>query len=560
MTKQPTSTWSVRRQVGQTMMFGFHGTEPSPEIEALIRDHHVGGVILFARNIGRPEDVLRLTTALQRIAYEAGHAHPLFISIDQENGIVRRLGAGATLLPGSMAIGATGDPHSAFLVSEATGLELKALGINYNLAPVLDVNNNPGNPVIGVRSYGEDPHVVADYGIEAMRGLQAAGVPACGKHFPGHGDTSLDSHLTLPQIAHDRARLDAVELVPFMKAITAGIDSIMIAHVCFPTIEPDADIPATMSRRVVEGLLREELGFTGLVTTDCMEMHAISKTVGTVEGVYRAFQAGIDLSFISHTHEWQHGAIERLVAGIESGDIPQERLTQAVERIIALKEKYLSWDDLLPLFDQRELQAPALVGGAAHQELAQRVMEAAVTLTKNVGNLLPLALAPEQTVGVIGLINVSLSPVEDDRYLINPLVQAVAKVHPNYRAVELKNPPSDAEIAEALQAVAGCSAVLVGTMNAQLSPQQAQLVRALHQRSVPLVVVSLRTPYDLSAFPDVHVHVAAYEFTPAAADVAVQAIFGQRELRGRLPVTIPALSNCEQAAGEVSCANEPCQH
>ncbi|MGB8954366.1 MAG: glycoside hydrolase family 3 N-terminal domain-containing protein, partial [Tumebacillaceae bacterium] len=215
---------TLRQKVGQTMMFGFHGMEPTEEITRLIRDHHVGGIIVFARNIGHPADVLKMTVALQKIAYEAGHSHPLLISIDQENGIVRRLGAGTTLLPGSMAIGATGKPENAFEVSRATGRELKALGINFNLAPVLDVNNNPHNPVIGVRSYGEDPYWVAMCGVQAIKGLQAASVATCGKHFPGHGDTAKDSHLTLPTIPHDKQRLEQVELVPFVKAIAEGVD------------------------------------------------------------------------------------------------------------------------------------------------------------------------------------------------------------------------------------------------------------------------------------------------------------------------------------------------
>ena len=532
---------TLRQKVGQTMMFGFHGMEPSPEITKLIRDHHVGGVIVFARNIGHPQDVLKLTVALQKIAYEAGHSHPLLISIDQENGIVRRLGAGTTLLPGSMAIAATGKLENVFDVSRATGAELKALGINFNLAPVLDVNNNPNNPVIGVRSYGEDPHWVAECGVQAIKGLQAANVATCGKHFPGHGDTAKDSHLTLPTIPHDRARLEQVELVPFVKAIAEGVDSIMIAHVCFPEIEPDTSVPATMSRRVITGMLRGELGFQGVITTDCMEMHAISKTIGTVEGTYQAFKAGTDLAFISHTHDWQEAAIERLVSGIEAGDVTEERLDESVGRILALKEKYDSWDAWLPLFAKADLAPDALVGGEAHQALARRVMEEAITLTRNDAGVLPLQVDAEARIGVVCLKNVLLSPVEDDRYLINPVQQAVEKVYANITAVEVSNNPSSEDIEKAIAAMDGCEAVIIGTMNAQLLPQQVELVKRLNALSAPLIVISMRTPYDLGSFADVQTHIAAYEFTPVAAEIAVQAVFGQRELEGRLPVTLPGL-------------------
>ncbi|MCX7568819.1 beta-N-acetylhexosaminidase [Tumebacillus sp. DT12] len=533
---------TLRQKIGQTMMFGFHGTEPSPEIERLIREHHVGGVILFARNIGGPDDVLKLTVALQKIAYEAGHAHPLFISIDQENGIVRRLGAGTTLLPGNMAVGATGSPDNARAVARATGRELKALGINYNLAPVLDVNNNPSNPVIGVRSYGEDPHFVADCGVEAIKGLQEAGVPACGKHFPGHGDTSKDSHLTLPTIPHDRKRLFEVEMVPFLKAIAHGVDSIMIAHVCFPEIEPDVTKSATLSKRVVTDLLRGELGYKGLITTDCMEMHAISKTIGTVEGVCQAFQAGIDLAFVSHSHDLQEATIRRIAEAIESGEIPASRLDESAERVLDLKRNYLSWDEITPYFGQETITVPSLVNGEEHQSLARRVMESAVTLTKNDGGLLPLAISADQSVGVVYLKNIMTSMVEDERYLINSLAQAVEAVHQNAQTFEVGNPPTDEEIERVAGQLSDCAAVIVGTMNAQLSPQQVALVKRLHQLPQPLVVVSMRTPYDLAAFPEVAAHISAYEFTPVAAEIAVQGIFGRTDLQGRLPVSIPGVA------------------
>lgn len=533
---------SLRQKIGQTMMFGFHGTEPTPEITTLIRDHHVGGIILFARNIAEPKDVLRLTVALQKIAYEAGHEHPLLISIDQENGIVRRLGAGTTLLPGNMALGAAGDTRLVQETAKATGRELKALGINFNLAPVLDVNNNPHNPVIGVRSYGEDPQFVAECGTAAIHGYQEAGVATCGKHFPGHGDTSKDSHLTLPMIPHRRERLEQVELVPFVKAIAEGVDSMMIAHVCFPEIEPDPALPATLSRRVVTDLLRGELGFDGVITTDCMEMKAIADSPGTVEGTYRAFQAGIDLSFISHTYEWQLGAIERMVSGIEAGDTPLARLDDAVGRILKLKEKYLSWDEITPWFDQQDPEPDALVGGPEHERLAREAMEAAVTLTKNEAGLLPLTVSAEETIAVVCLKNTLTSLVEDERYLINPLQRAVEASHGNTRCLEVNNPPAEADFELVLGSLEGCSAVIVGTMNAQLAPGQAELVRRINRSGIPLVVISMRTPYDLAVFPEVATHIAAYEFTPAALEIAVEAILGKRELRGRLPVTIPGIA------------------
>ena len=217
------------------MVFGFHGKTASPEIKQLIRDHHVGGIILFSRNMGTAAEVLNLTRELQQEAKNAGHKQPLLICIDQENGIVRRLDQGTTVLPGAMLLGATDQPENAYTVGVATGKELKHLGINWNLAPVLDVNNNPNNPVIGVRSFGENAAKVSLFGQEAMRGMQDAGVITTLKHFPGHGDTSVDSHLDLPVISHSMDRLEEIELKPFVDCIERGADTIMSAHVYFPS-------------------------------------------------------------------------------------------------------------------------------------------------------------------------------------------------------------------------------------------------------------------------------------------------------------------------------------
>ncbi|MGB8954700.1 MAG: glycoside hydrolase family 3 C-terminal domain-containing protein, partial [Tumebacillaceae bacterium] len=278
-----------------------------------------------------------------------------------------------------------------------------------------------------------------------------------------------------------------------------------------------------------------------VITTDCMEMHAISKTIGTVEGTYQAFKAGIDLAFISHSHDLQEGAIERLVQGIEAGEVTEERLDESVARILALKEKYDSWDAWLPLFAKADLVPDALVGGKEHQELARRVMEEAITLTKNDAGLLPLQIDPDERIGVVCLKNVLLSPVEDERYLINPVQQAVEALHRNVCAVEVSNNPSNEDIDSVLAAMDGCAAVIIGTLNAQLQPQQVELVKRLNGLSAPLIVISMRTPYDLGAFAEVKAHIAAYEFTPVAAEIAVEAIFGRRKLQGHLPVTLPGL-------------------
>ncbi len=219
---------TLEEQIGQLLMVGFWGITPSQEIIDLIQRHHVGNIILFSRNIRDTQQVLELTKNLQKIAKEAGQRYPLLIGIDQENGIVQRLGEAATILPGNMALGAIGSEEISYMVAQATGNELKALGINMNLAPVVDVNNNPANPVIGVRSFGEDSQQVARLGAAMVKGYRAAGILSCIKHFPGHGDTAVDSHLALPVIPYTLQRLEALELVPFRRGIEAGAESVMI--------------------------------------------------------------------------------------------------------------------------------------------------------------------------------------------------------------------------------------------------------------------------------------------------------------------------------------------
>src|SRR3989440_4430048 len=259
---------TLEEQIGQILMAGFWGSTPSQEIIDLIQRHHIGNILLFSRNIRDAQQVFEVTQTFQVIAKESGQHYPLLIAIDQENGLVQRLGEAATIFPGNMALGAIGSEEVAYRVALATGRELQALGINMNLAPVVDVNNNAANPVIGVRSFGEDAQQVARLGAAMVKGYAAAGILSCLKHFPGHGDTAVDSHLALPLIPYDLERLEALELVPFQVGIEAGAECVMIAHVSFPALTEQKMLPATLSPAIVQGLLREKLGFSGVILSD----------------------------------------------------------------------------------------------------------------------------------------------------------------------------------------------------------------------------------------------------------------------------------------------------
>ncbi|GIP38764.1 beta-glucosidase [Paenibacillus sp. J31TS4] len=549
---------SLEEKVGQLVLCGFSGTEVSAEIRALIAERRIGGVIYFARNVASPGQVAALSEELQGEAAASGTL-PLLVTIDQEGGMVARLTEGVALFPGQMAIAAAGRPEHAYTAGFLTGRELRALGINLNFAPVLDVNNNPANPVIGVRSYGESPELVAAYGANAIRGLQDANVAATAKHFPGHGDTNVDSHLDLPVIPHDRERIERVELPPFIRAIAEGVDAIMSTHIHFPAYE-SGGLPVTLSRAVLTGLLRERLGYEGVIMTDCMEMHAISKRYGTVEAAVMAVEAGADAVLVSHTHELQTGAIDALLAAVRSGRISEASIDRSVERLLALKERRGilraeeagaeaeagQADDCGPA--ERETaagaEAPAAeaplplgeVGCAEHLAAARAISEASVTLVKDAGGLVPLPAGAGTL--VIGVSPEAVTVADDE--LAAPLSLGRALREAGVPAEELAVAMADiaARREELLERAAQAERLVVATYNAYFQPEQAELVRALQALGKPLAVVALRCPYDLLTFPEVGTYLLAYESRPLALASAARVLAGGIPPRGTLPVTI----------------------
>ncbi|MFO7181214.1 MAG: beta-N-acetylhexosaminidase [Pseudomonadota bacterium] len=357
---------ALEARAARLFCVGFRGLAPSPELAELTR-RGVRSVVLFARNVGEPRDVAELTRAIKRLAPE-----PIAIAVDQEGGNVRRLRRGFTQIPCMRAVGRTGDAELATATGRLLGAELRAVGIDVAFAPVLDVDTNPNNPVIGARSFGSDPELVARLGIALAAGIQSAGVAACGKHFPGHGDTDLDSHLALPRLAHPRERVDAVELVPFRRAAEAGIASMMTAHVVFSAL--DAGLPATLSRTVMS-ILREDIGYDGLVISDDLEMRAIVDHFGLEEAVLLGLEASIDLFLVCHTPERMHRAIDAVIHGVESGRIAADRLDRAVARVDRFLARWAAPADapraleILRSAEHRALEArlAALPGAAAEE-------------------------------------------------------------------------------------------------------------------------------------------------------------------------------------------------
>lgn len=328
----------VKTAAGQHIMAGLPGTEIDPAFAALVRECKVGNVILFRRNVKNAAQLARLCASLRELIVSETGMEP-FIAIDQEGGVVSRFSPDMATTPGAMALAAAGG-DAPYRAARLTAAQLRAAGVNFDLAPVLDVNSNPLNPVIGVRSFGDLPEEAAERAMGFMRGLLDGGVMACGKHFPGHGDTDTDSHIGLPRVDKSREQLEECELLPFRRAIEAGIPAIMSSHVLFPALEPEK-LPATMSRRILTGLLREELGFGGVIISDCMEMDAVAKFYGTVNGAAAALKAGADIVCISHTAALARETAERLWQRYEAAEGEERReLERSGERIAEAKHRF----------------------------------------------------------------------------------------------------------------------------------------------------------------------------------------------------------------------------
>lgn len=519
-------------QIGQLFMVGFHDPTLNPEIVAMIQQYRVGGVILFTRNIQSAAQVRQLTHDLQTLARDAGYHQPLLIATDQENGIVRRFGDEFTTFPGNMALGALGDEELTAEVAEATGREMQALGVNMNFAPDADVNNNPANPVIGVRSFGEDPQLVARLTAAAVRGYRQAGIVTTLKHFPGHGDTATDSHLAVPVASFDRARLEAVELVPFRAGIAAGADAVMIAHLSLPEIVAEPARLATYAPEVVRDLLRDHLGFTGVVITDCLEMKAIADTIGVARGAVQALLAGNDIILISHTYELQRAALAAAYTAANDGTLPAELLATAVARLQTLKRRCLSWDAIPD--PQVAWTAPT-----AHYTLRDRAYGLSTTLVKDDAGLIPLSRNATQRIFVVAQPPAHINQAADIPYAHDALIAALRARSPQVTTAQL---PPDASAAERQAAIAAGHAadlIIMVTINAFVDVTQASLMRDLLATSTPVIGIAAANPYDLAAFSHLSTYLATYEYTEPALVAAVRVLWGEIPARGRLPVSIP---------------------
>jgi beta-N-acetylhexosaminidase len=511
-------TLPLEQKIGQLMIIGFDGPEADSALLEMISKYHIGGVILFARNVRSTKQVTELTNKLQRTAIASG-SPGLFIAIDQEGGRVARLteDKGFTEFPSAMAIGATADPENAYRMASTMAAEMRAVGINIDFAPDLDVNNNPANPVIGTRSFNSNPDMVATFGAAFGRGLQENGILAFGKHFPGHGDTGTDSHIALPLVSHDRARLDQIELVPFKAAIAENFAGIMSAHVTFPAIDPNPGMPSTLSRPVLTGLLRDELGFQGLIATDSLEMGALAENgYPPPVGAILAFAAGADVLLFNRDHAMHKQVFVNLMRAVKEGEVSQEQLDSSARRILEAKEKF---GILNPVLVADPAKAEEFIATAEHHALALELARKAITLFKDDASLLPLKAGEP-------LLVIETAAAKGLSALLGAMT------------LEIKNDPDDSAITAALNMARDVHKVVVTTTDAGFYPGQVKLMTKLLTKNANTIIVSVRTPYDISVLPNVPTVLVAYGGNGPTLQAIADVLMGKSQASGVLPVTL----------------------
>ena len=548
---------TLPEKAGQMMMawvagdFAPRGSEGQERLRQLVEEQKIGGVIM---SVGSPTEVAVKLNGLQ-----AGAAVPLLVGADLEAGAGFRLrGAvhiptglelgGATEFPLHMALGATGDPALAYEMGRITALEARAVGIHVPFAPILDVNNNPDNPIINVRSFGEDPQLVALMGAEFVRGIQENGAIATGKHFPGHGDTGVDTHLALPMIDVSATRLDSVELVPFRAAVEAGIGGIMTAHVSVPALSGEP-VPATLSPAVMTGLLRERMKFDGLLFTDAMDMGAIVSGYGPGEATVRAVEAGADVILMPPDVET---AVEAIIGAVLAQRLSEERLDTSVLRILRAKQS-------IGLHVDSEVDAArvsGLVGIPEHVEVARRVAERSLVLLEEEQQLLPLDGARDTR--VLSLTFRRANDLLAGRYFNDVLRETYPRLVG--QATDRDTPVAvwDGLRREARESqLVLVSVYVTGRNPGAVSDELVEFIEELARRDIAHVVTVFGNPYVLRDFPDARAYLLAWSGAEVSQRAAAAALFGRIPITGRMPTRVPP--EYERGTGiQLPARGEPC--
>jgi beta-N-acetylhexosaminidase len=533
---------TVREKAAQLMMpwilgdFSPEGSAGAERVRRMILDHGIGGVIV---SVGSPTEVAVKLNALQELS-----SVPLLVGADLETGAGFRFRSpvtlpglielgGATDFPPLMALGATRDPRLAYDMGRVTAVEARAVGVHLPFAPVLDVNNNPDNPVINVRSFGEDPARVAELGAAFVRGIQEWGGMATGKHFPGHGDTDVDSHVDLPVVRVDRARLDSLELVPFRAAIEAGMGGIMTAHLAVPQVTGGAGVPATLSGNVLTALLRESLGFQGIIVTDALDMAAIDRRFPRGEAAVMALEAGADLLLMPPD---VGVAVRAVVGAVEAGRIPEARLDASVLRILHLKEELgLHVTSKVPVEG-----VAARVGIPEHGDLAREIAERSMTVLRNERGLLPLRGTRTANVTVVTVRRTN------DLLAGRSFNARMRQTYPRLRDEVVDRGAPRSAWDEAFGRARRSDLVVVSAhLPAAVTPPEelSRFVRRLEDARVPHVVVSFGNPYLVREFPGVQGYMLAWGSAEDSQVAAARALLGEIPVQGRTPIAIPPVAH-----------------
>ncbi|MFJ8094053.1 glycoside hydrolase family 3 protein [Streptomyces griseofuscus] len=540
------SRMSLQEKVGQLFVmrvYGASATAPDQaDIDAnlselgvrtaaeLIQKYRVGGIIYFtwAHNTQNPYQIAELSNGIQKASLDQPRGLPMLIATDQEHGAVCRVGEPATLFPGAMAIGAGGSTADARTLGRISGTELRALGINQDYSPDADVNVNPANPVIGVRSFGADPAAVAELVAAEVKGYQSAHVAATAKHFPGHGDTAVDSHYGFPVITHSRELWEKLDAVPFRSAIAAGIDSIMTAHIEFPALDDSGD-PATLSEPILTGILRGELGYDGVVITDSLGMEGVRTKYGDDRVPVLALKAGVDQLLNPPSIDTAWNAV---LKAVQDGELTEARLDESILRILRLKSR-------LGLFDGVHVDRKGVdhaVGTKSHLATADRIAERTTTLLVNEDGTLPLNRRTQHRLLVVGADPDSPSGTTGPPTGV--LAAALTEAGFTATALPTGTSPSAAAIDRAVAAAQDADAVVVGTYNVSASSSQRTLVERMLATGKPVVALAVRNPYDVAQLPGVRACLASYCWTDVELRAAAKVIAGRVKPRGKLPVPV----------------------
>ena len=581
------SKMTLRQKIAQMMMPDFRKWQTesdsgqknfqvmNDEVAQIIKDYDFGGVILFAENVAQTDQTLKLTTDLQEAATGGtdGSNIPLLLTIDQEGGIVYRLGSG-TALPGNMALGATRSTDAATQSGEVIGRELSALGINVDFAPVADVNSNPSNPVIGLRSYGSDPELVGSMATAAMKGMQKYNIATAAKHFPGHGDTATDSHTGLPCVDKSLDELRQCELVPFQKMIDNGVDMLMTAHIQYPQVEKETAIskkdgseislPATLSKTILTDLVRNEMHYDGIIVTDALNMDAISQNFGETDACIRAIKAGVDICLMptilrSKADISKMDAIlDGVEAAVNSGEISVDRINESVKRILSLKEKrgILNYTSDTRTYEEKLAVANEQVGSEQNRDIERNISAQAVTVIKNNDNILPLKPQAGQKVLLLGAYNnetpglaLGMRRVIAD-HIISGKVDYETFRYTSANLDQVKQKIDDADYVIVISEVST-------NFSNWLTTQPTAITEYAKAQGKKSIVMSISKPYDVANYADSDAIVAVYgnkgmdptealkpdnAFGPNII-AGVEVIFGRFAASGKLPVNVPVIEN-----------------